>query len=408
MLRKFLPPTAARLAQEAFQLVGGYGLGLILGLVGSIILARALGEEGRGVYAWLLTLQGLGIQLASVVTYQAARQLAAKLPESAWPKLLGTIMVMSTAGTILALPLLVYGVLEANIGEPHRGLLVLLFAVTPLYALAVGLSGVLLTKTTTIRTLVYSIGLKSMSLIGVLGLVLSGYLTLSMAVWVQVIAVVLFTVLIIRLIHIPWRQWQIDWQLAKHVRGMLGINWLVGLFLFALPKLVTLQLGASGQLAATGHYAVAQTLFEAALNLPTLAASVLITHFTRQQGNSQGRTKATWALAGMMALAAVAGAAIAPWLVPFLFGVNFTDSVLPFQILMACLILASVHQAWLSQLISQEAKLPQVLPALVACIVVAVAGWWWIPTLAAVGAASATLLGYTVLVAGTYCLKPKS
>jgi O-antigen/teichoic acid export membrane protein len=407
MLHRLLPPTAARLARESLQLVGGYGMGLVLGLVGSILLARGLGDEGRGVYAWLLTLQGLGIQLASVVTYQAARQLAAKHPEKMWPKLIGTVSCLSVAGIFLALPVLVYGVLEPHIGQHHRGLLVLLFIVAPVYAMAVGWSGIFLTNTTWIRTLIYSVGLKSIALVGIVVLVLFKILTLTTAIWLQIVAILWFAALIVILVRIPLQKWEFDWVFLQKIRNNLGVNWLVGLFLFALPKLATVQLGASGQLAATGHFAVALTLFEAALNIPTLAASVLITHFTRHSSGNIGRAKATWALAGSMGIAAVVGGLLAPWLIPFLFGAGFTNSVQPFQILMICLVLASLHQAWLSQLISQEHKIAQVVPALTACVVVLAAGGWFIPAGAAIGAALATLLGYVILVVGTYLLKPK-
>jgi hypothetical protein len=88
-----------------------------------------------------------------------------------------------------------------------------------------------------------------------------------------------------------------------------------------------------------------------------------------------------------------------------LFGSAFTGSVLPFQILMACLVLGAVHQAWFSRLIHAKQASMLMIPPLLGCLTVVLFGAFWVSPFGAFEAAMATLMGYGVLVLSTYALK---
>ncbi len=396
---------AKKLLREAANLVSGYGLALVLGLVASIILTRVLGEEARGAMAWLLTLQGLAVQAAALISYPAARQLAAATPQAQWPQMLGSFSAFALFGMAIALPFLLYGLFWVPLGQVYGLLLVVLFAQIPFMIMAQVWMGIILTEPRWWVPMVQGSGGKALMLLGVLGLWALGAITLEVVIWLQVLTSLLLIALFYALLKIPFKKWRIEPARWAAAWPLIGASWAAIGLLFALPKLVILQLGNMGQLAAAGHYAVASGLFEAALAIPTLATSVLITHFTRHGGDGAVRRKVTLAVLGVMGLVGGAAAAVAPWLIPFLFGAPFAASVLPFQILMACLVLAALHQAWFSRLMAVAATRAVVVPPLLGCAAVAFGCWYFGAALNGVNGALVTLAGYAVLTLATYALK---
>src|SRR5207253_2521958 len=70
----------ARLARETLLLTGAQLAGLAVGFLATVSITRALGPEARGVYAWILTLAGLGVQAAALAPSQTVRIVAAQDP----------------------------------------------------------------------------------------------------------------------------------------------------------------------------------------------------------------------------------------------------------------------------------------------------------------------------------------
>jgi O-antigen/teichoic acid export membrane protein len=91
-------------------------------------------------------------------------------------------------------------------------------------------------------------------------------------------------------------------------------------------------------------------------------------------------------------------------LIPTLFGADFGESIPAFQILMGCLVLATLHQAWLSHLMAIRRGWAQVLPPLLACGAV-ISAIIWLGANTAVEVAQATLVGYAILAAATWLMK---
>jgi O-antigen/teichoic acid export membrane protein len=399
--------TIARLVAETAQLsVGNFGA-LAIGLVTTVLVTRALGDEARGIYAWVFTLQGLAAQVATLVTYHAARQLAAKHPVAEWPVLLGTIAILAGVGTLLASPLMLYGMLEANLGQSTQSLQAVAYCVVPVAALAAGSSALLHTQGGWWANMVSIGAQRVVLLVGVLVLLAFGSLTVITITWVNAAAIVLATAATIALLGIsPWH-WRASMSLARELAGFLGSTWLAMLALFALPKVTILLLGSSGQLAATGHYSVASTLMETALIIPSLAGAVLVTHFTKNQSGEAGRRKVTLAVLAAMVIICGAGAALSPWLIPWVFGASFAAAVAPFQVLMVAVVCAALHQAWMSRLVAAHQRWAVVVPPVIACGVAAGAGAVCVPAYGAMGAAIATVMGYVTLAAITYAMKGK-
>lgn len=395
--------TFKQLTSETFILAVGNVLSLSLGLFTSILVTRALGEEARGVFAWIFTLQGIATHVAALVTYQAARQLAAQHPESDWPRVASTFIGLAGVGTLLSVPLLLYGWFDTEVGVSHKGLQLIAFAAVPFVAAAMALSALVHTRGHLLPTLT-TLAAQRVVIFGcIMGLLVMGQLNLTAVTWVNLIAPLGSLALSLWILNTPLG-WP-DVRLWQEIKGFIGATWLAGVALVALPKVAVIMLGSTGQLAATGHYSVACTLFEAALILPMLAGSVLISHFTRINSGPAARRQTTLVMLGAAGLIAAISIALAPWVVPFLFGAPFAAAVAPFQVLMVCLVLAALHQAWFSRLMAAHARLAVVLPPLLGCAVVTALAVYWVPTQGAMGAAWATLAGYGALVVSTYGLK---
>jgi O-antigen/teichoic acid export membrane protein len=398
-----------QLSTETLQLVAGNFLSLSLGLISSILITRALGEEARGVYAWVFTLQGFACQLGALVTYQAARQLAAHHSQDQWPQLAGFIIILGLAGSLLGLPLLLYGLTEPTVGAPYGWLLLIAFIGVPFSAISVPLVALVHTrKHFAINTLTV-ISQRLFLLVGVLVLLAVGAVNLHGLTLLNILSagVALGVVYAALRLKTPFNLSTLTPPRAMftELKSLIGATWLAGLALFALPKIAILQLAASGQLAATGHLSVASTLFEAALAMPLIASSVLITHLTKRGANQAIRRKITLAMLGGTSLAAGVAAGLAPWVIPLLFGAPFTDAVAPFQLLMVCLVMAALHQAWFSRLVTARASAALILPPLMGCIAVFALGLALTHPYGAVGAALSTVGGYVVMVVITYTLK---
>jgi O-antigen/teichoic acid export membrane protein len=391
-------------------LTAGNVLSLSLGLIGGIIIARALGDEARGLYAWVFTLQGFACQLAALATYHAARQIAAETPRADWGALVIALIFLAGIGCLISLPILGYSLMHP-LGQTHPMLVLLAFIGVPILGVIIPVSALVHVQGYPLQSFLSMISLRFILLMATLGLWIGGSLNLMHLTLANTLAAALTLIFLFAVLQLPRQKkgFKHAKQIVLRLRATIGAAWLAGLGLYALPKIALLVLathGATqGNLAATGHLAVALTLFEAAIGIPSLAAGVLVSHLAQNYADPKARRAITLAMIGLSAFMAMGGLLVGPWLIPFLFGEVFGGAILPFQVLMACLILAAVHQAWFSRLMHAQNSLTLILPPLLGCMVVLGFGIAWVGPHGAFGAAMATFMGYGVLTLSTYALK---
>jgi O-antigen/teichoic acid export membrane protein len=402
-----MSPQLRKLSRETALLTAGNIVSLSLGLIGGIIIARVLGDEARGVYAWVFTLQGFACQLAALATYHAARQLASQTPKKEWPRLIGALATFAALGSVLGLSVLIYGLFHP-LAPDYTTLLLLAFLGVPVMGLAMPLAALVHVQGHAIRTFMSMVSLRLLLLIATVTLWVGGGLNLTTLTLANIMAALLTLVFLLVSLRLNYRNFATflpQKQFMQTLSKAVGPAWVAGLGLYALPKIAILVLATGGDLAAAGHLAVALTLFEAAISIPGLAAGVLVSHLALNETDLKARRKITLAMLGISGLMAIGGLLIGPWLIPVLFGSAFTGSVLPFQILMACLVLGAVHQAWFSRLIHAKQASMLMIPPLLGCLTVVLFGAFWVSPFGAFEAAMATLMGYGVLVLSTYALK---
>jgi O-antigen/teichoic acid export membrane protein len=312
-----------------------FGLGIII----SIVLTRSLGPEQRGVYALLVT---TNLLLASLANLSMAAPFSTLLARGRY--MLGEVhaaaitlsLVMGAVSFLLAT--LLYSSLADSVFRqvPYSFLLVALLLVPiTIYqvywnAMMMGLNRLILMNKLNIAA--NSVNTILMLLIvGVAQLGIRGFLiawTVS-----QVIGALISLIVAVRIEPIMWP------PRSSALRDMLGFGIRVHgasiahqLFLRFDVYMVNVLVGTT----AVGFYSLATSLAEKLWVLPNAIAPSSISTIARlpRQESALITAKVTRAAVMLMLIAAVPFAIVSPWLVPFLYGADFSTSVPPLVILL--------------------------------------------------------------------------
>lgn len=394
------------LTGEAFQLIANYVGGLLIGLIGTVLLTRALGPEDRGVYAWLLTLFTLGISIALLAQYNLVRKLGAERPESAWPPLIGPLVLLNLLGCILTIPLFIWAFFQP-LGQTHGPLLVLVMLGIPLMTVASVFSGFIHLR----RQLWATLGSSYLFRLTITGLLVVAWawhvLGLPLAVFLGTLfAGGLMVLVYYSWLGIPWQQWQWNFSILQGQGKFLGAGWLAGLAVFAAPKVPLLLLPHYVSLTDLGIFSLATTLLDIALLVPTAVTSVLISHFARSGHSESGQRQAMWALLALTSAMAVFGYVTAPFLLPLVFGEAFADAAEPFRWLLLALLLQAPLVTLSSAATARGEPTGVVLPPLLGLITTASLSVWLLPTHGLTGACWAIIAGYGVQWLALAVLQP--
>jgi O-antigen/teichoic acid export membrane protein len=396
------------LTGEAFQLIANYVGGLLIGLIGTVLLTRALGPEDRGIYAWLLTLFTLGISAALLAQYNLVRKLGAERPESLWPSLVGPLVILNLLGCILAIPIFIWA-FSQPLGQTHGPLLMLVMLGIPLMAMASVFSGFIHLR----RQLWDTLGSSYLFRLTITGLLVLAWvwhvLSLPLAVFLGTLfAGMLMALIAYQWLGIPWRQWQWSFRILHGQGQFLGASWLAGLAIFAAPKVPLLLLPHYVSLTELGIFSLATTLLDIALLVPTAATSVLVSHFARSGHSTNGQNQALWALFALTAAMAVFSYVTAPYLLPWVFGPAFAAAAEPFRWLLLALLLQAPLATLSSAATARGQPLGVVLPPLLGLVATTALGLWLMPTHGLTGACWAIIAGYAMQWLVLAILQPRT
>lgn len=383
------------------QMLASYGFQisvLALTFVASILVARILGPEGRGIYAWFLTLHGV---MASVVLLgfdTVLRKQGTKPPaeQGAWfyTACLTGILVLA----VLFVPVY-WGILSTELGSRYPQYV--LFSLGAVAATHV-MSCALMMLTAQNRVWLYN-------MLGILPRIV-GFILIMLCVWWGALTVKstllaylvpnFFVVgLLVWILHknkgfiakikpkFVWENWR-----------FMGASYLAFLALLLLLKVDQILLGLYGFTAELGHYSVAVSLIDTLQIGPMLAGTFLLPRL--QSLSKEARwgfyVKILLLLAGGMAAVAAVGAMLAPWVVPLLFGAEYLASVPLLQVLLAALVCLSCFTITQHALASYTEGWRLILAPSIAFGLNLVLNVLWIPTHGAMGAAVASVLAYAL------------
>ncbi|PIZ31316.1 MAG: hypothetical protein COY40_02385 [Alphaproteobacteria bacterium CG_4_10_14_0_8_um_filter_53_9] len=327
MIRKALKhPVFQEVSQLSLNTFGT----VLISLAGSIALARGLGPEVRGMYAWMTSLAGVLAVIALIAPYNSARKLGAGGPETDWPRWLGTITTLNLVGALLTLPLLAWA-LTFPIGRDYPWLVIIAWLSVPAQILINTTTAFMHMRRRLWDTLLTGYIPKIMGVALVIIAWGLGALTLASAVVFNTLSAILGVLACLWFLNISPRLWHFGLLHTKGIKRFLGAGWLAGWTLFVLPKIPLLIGPYYTSLEDIGHLSIASSLYEMGMILPMLLTSVLVSHFTRA-GHVPHKSKMLLASFVGMALMSIAAWVVSPYIIPWLFGAEFAPSIYLFHL----------------------------------------------------------------------------
>lgn len=370
----------------------------IFALAGSLLTARLLGPSGRGALAILILVPGLFVTVFEFGQESTASHLAARSPFAR-----GAIHANSA----------LYGALLTIPGAVLVGLMLWPFHVVSgsLVAPAVG-GGIMIGAGIYLRTMSgVALGSDRVFLYNASRLLLAGSFPLAVGILAvmgirsasaffyasccgSVAVAVLLGLSFRRLFDRPRREVALD-----QVRVGLPIH-VTNVAQFLLLRADQLILAALATRAAVGRYSVAVNIAEALWYLPAAAGLVSIPFLSGDRSAADKRAALRHALRVSLwlpAAGALATAALAPVLIPIVFGEEFTRATWPLELLLPGIVAAGVVRVCSAALIARGQTSAMWKLTALALVVNLALCMLLIPSFGASGAAVASSVAYTML-----------
>lgn len=371
----------------------------VLGLVNVLVVARALGPEGRGGVAFLTTIAYLTSQLFTLGVHQANANFAAREPDRT-PQLASTsaVLALVAGGAAVGVVAAIVAVFPAVAGPSSTGLRWLALASVP----------ALILQTYVQQLVVAHYGFRASNLAWLLGpvtnvvvngvLALAGALTVGRAVGAWVVGQVLGLVLLT-----GWMQLRLggfgrpDAALARRMLAFGVKAHLARVLTLGNYRLDQWLLGAMAGPRQLGYYSVAVSWAEALFFLPTTLALVQRPDLVRSTGEGAARRTAVVFRAAMIITLGLAVAMIilAPVLCTTVFGAQFAPSVNQLRLLAVGAFGIVALKLFGNALTAQGRPLLEMRAVLVAFVVILGLDVALIPSLEGTGAALGSVAGYT-------------
>jgi O-antigen/teichoic acid export membrane protein len=330
------PGTASNIAWTSV----GNGTSLVAGFASSVLLARWLGPEARGVYALILTTSvTLAAILGNNAWVQALAFLAGKQRYSPSQIAGHSLLIVLTATAVLIVPLLLSpnSTIDSLFPDLHRGHLWLVVLVTASTLLLSALTGLLMGLNQI--PLLISLGTARTVVALLLQLVLLGILSMGLlgALWELVISALLITSAALAIfIRKSGIDLKVERSFLKEFMLYSGKTYPghIGLVLFSRVDLYFVAL--FGGFEAAGIYAVAKGLTEIVAIIEQslsqgIMPKVIAGDFAAASAVVARAFRITFWLNALLLLA---GALTAHWLVPLVYGAEFAPVVPALLLLM--------------------------------------------------------------------------
>jgi O-antigen/teichoic acid export membrane protein len=395
--------SVSRRRSPVLNVIGTYGqqvAGAALGLVNVLIVSRALGPDGRGQVAFVLTMAMLVSQLSNLGVQTAVMNFGGR-DRKLLPSLAGTSVALSlvlgaAAVGVVTLLIHVFPAIGGGVDPTTRWIAL---ACVPVLILAYYLTMLALVEYRFAVT-------NTVILLGPIGnaatngiLLASGHLSVRNAVIAWAAGQTLGLVLIVWYVHASLGSFaRPDRRLAKRLVGF-GLKTHAGsIGMVGNYRLDQWILGAVSGARALGLYSVAVAWSEVLFFLPNAVANVQRPDLVRADEEEASRQASIGFRAGavLTLVSALFLIAAAPFLCVTIFGSDFHGSIRDLRILaLGAFGIAAIKQLG-AALTSQNKPLLETAGILIAFAVTAVSNVLLIPSHADLGASIASTLSYTV------------
>jgi O-antigen/teichoic acid export membrane protein len=313
---------------------------IVIGFITSVIIARTLGPEGRGMFAMAVAIGAIGVQFTNLGLHASNTYYVARDANLLSPLLGNSLTASFTLGTLISLLAGLFFWIYPSFAPIHGTLLLMALAWAP-FGLGYLLFQNLLLGVDDVPT--YNrIELVTKSFyFGILGvIVLSNQITPEAVFGGALIAL---------LIRFAWSYFSLSAKIHHAVSCSInlfkksmryGVKSYFGcLFSFFLFRIDLLMINHMMGTKEAGYYDIAINLAEMVYLLPDIVAIILFPKLCSTEGTTEkwkiARQTGYW-LAGIMLVICGLAALLAKPAIGIIFGSDFLPSLLPFLILIIC------------------------------------------------------------------------
>lgn len=347
MISKFKSIAAGNFASKVIETFGVRIFLIAVGLFITIIVARMLGPEGRGVFAVATSITMIGVQFGNLGLHAANTFYVAK-DESILSTILGNSLFLAFFAVTIAVLILYFFFITFPSFSPVRDNEILFISLIsiPIALSYLFLSNILigLHKVREYNTL--EIINKIVILLATASLFLFAHIAIEYFLLAILAGNVAALLVAKKIYKKSVQKITYSFELFKqHIR--YGFKaYLAAFFAFMVIRsdilMVDYYLGAKE----AGYYSIASSMAEMVYLLPTIIGMLLAPKIIQTDGYEAKLhivKKTAWMTAGMMLLFCLISALIAEFMVKLLFGEAFIPSVHPFIWLMPGIILLSIN-----------------------------------------------------------------
>ena len=390
------------LARKVFETLMTRVLMIVIGVISSVIIARILGPEGRGLYAVAVSLGGLGVQFGNLGLHASNTYSVAQRPSSLPILASNSLFVSFLFGGLGAGLLWVILSLWPHLVQIRGTLLILALGWIP-FGLAYLLLQSLLVGVQDIRSYnLIDLGnrILSLALLGILLLLHSATVeTVYVAGLITLFASLLWAIgrLRLRLSSFPSPSVSLFKENLRY--GMKAYVAALFAFLVLRADLFIIQYMIGAEQA--GFYSIAVAVADLVYMLPVVVGTIL---FPRLAGMTDGQERWRYArivvcwMAGIMVIVASLVAILAGPLVTLLFGRSFAPAIPALIWLMPGIVMLSINTIYMNYFASVGMPLITIYSPAVAVILNIVLNIRLIPPLGIVGASIASVAAYGVML----------
>jgi len=375
-----------------------------IGLITSVIVARVLGPEGRGLYAVAATIGAIGVQFSNLGLHASNTYYVARDRELL-PALVGNTIVVSFGfgGLGCAFTWIIFS-LWPNLA-PLNGLLLILSLTWIPFGLAYMLLQNLL------------LGIQEVRSYNKIELVtkIFGVIFIALIIFLRSVTVekVFSAGLVVMVISFVWAFWRLlmkipnlpilSFALFKE-NIQYGIKaYLAAFFAFLILRVDLLMVKYILSAEEAGYYSIAVSMADMVYMLPLVIGTILFPKLSAMASNQEKwafTRKVAVSVGPVMAVVVSIAAFISKEVVQFLFGTAFMPAVPAFIWLMPGVFILSMTSIFSSYIASQYIPLILVILYFLIALINMVLNWFLLPILGIIGAAISSTISYLLILMG--------
>jgi O-antigen/teichoic acid export membrane protein len=349
-----------------------HSVGLLISFVGSVLLTRKLGLDGRGVLSWIMYFNILGMSLAPLGMGQTSRRFIAEEPKRASDLTLISIIACSLFSLIL-IPIFIFIGFSNDIGTSYKATFIVSVIAIPFGAISnifgeilVGLNdGKNYNKNIIIQKIVNFVLIISIIFLGI-ATPLYAIIALAFSLFIKFTHSLYF---VSKKIYFKFNDPK--WVL-KHLSGYTFYGYISFVSVYLMRLIIPILMGFYSTRTEVGLYASAIVIIEAMFIFPQMVSMYLIPKIAQTKHLETQRKIIFYSVvvtAGIIAIGSLFFFLISKWLILLLYGTPFLDVVPVFKILLIGAVFFSIATVLQSVILARLKSFVIVIPPVLSLVV---------------------------------------